>query len=352
MNPLNRIAELYHESFLTNPKPQEYLSGLRITKPEIYQAFQIGYADGKIFEMLPNEGGILDELKKLGILTREGKEYLADCITFPLYDVNGNVTGIYGRKKDASGKAKHLYLPGKRGIFNRQAATSSADIIITGSIMDAIYLYQNGFPNAIPTYGNGLTEDHLQLFQDYRPKKLHLCFNGTEAEEVNKTLNQLGLKTHIIQLPDNQNLYNFFKSGQDFSVILSQSNAADNNPPGYSVTETEIGLVVTCQDREYRIRGISLHLDRLKVNIRATLNGKYHIDTLDLYQSRSRRYLISQLVRLFEVEPELIDSDLLYIISQIETYHAKQKEGADQKTYELTKQEEEEAVSFKIPRPA
>ena len=41
--------------------------------------------------------------------------------------------------------------------------------------------------------------------------------------------------------------------------------------------------------REYRVRGLSaVGMDRLKVNVRLTVNGNFHLDTLDLYQSRSR----------------------------------------------------------------
>ena len=60
--------------------------------------------------------------------------------------------------------------------------------------------------------------------------------------------------------------------------------------PGYNAQATDNGLMLTCQERQYRIRGISLHsLERLRVNICATRGDKYHIDTLDLYQSKARK---------------------------------------------------------------
>ena len=169
---LNRVAQVYHEAFLANPKPQEYLKSRGITKPEIYSAFQLGYADGRLLEVLPKEGPVINALKKLGILTVKARELFTNCVTFPLFDQNGNMVGIYGRKLDNAGTVHHLYLPGKRrGIFNRQAAATSDELILTESIIDALSLYQNGLPNVIPLYGtNGLTDDHLELFQEYRPK--------------------------------------------------------------------------------------------------------------------------------------------------------------------------------------
>jgi len=355
---LNRVAAFYYEAFLTNTRPQEYLKGRGITKPEIYQAFKAGYADGKLLSTLPKEGPIIETLKQIGILTAKSRELFYNCVTFPLLDSNGNVAGLYGRKIEDSGPVHHLYLPGKRrGIFNRPAAASSEEIILTESIIDALSLYQNGFPNVIPLYGtNGLTEDHLALFQEYRPKKIHLCLNNDEpgkqaAAKIAEALQSLGFTVGTIQIPECNDLNDFFKAGKTFDDFTRLLIEAENSSlaPGCSVSETEIGLFITCQDRQYRIRGISLHnLERLRVNIRATCGEKYHIDTLDLYQSKSRHYLCTQLAKLFNLEAAIIDGDLLFMINQIEAYQAKQQTQSqpEKKAYQMTKEEEEQALTF------
>jgi DNA primase len=350
MTILNRIADLYHESLLKNSEPQEYLTSLGITKPAIYQAFKIGYADGTLLNTLPESGELVDELKKIGIITEDGRELLAGRVTFPLYDSNGNIIGMYGRKKGNQGKGKHQYLPGNRGIFNPQAVTGSDEVILTGSVTDALILYQNGFLNATPLNDSDLTGDHLELFHSYRPKRIYLCLNNDRVNKINEPLKSAGFKVSNIELLDNQNLYNFFKSGKtsdDFKKVLINCHSEDEAPEGYSCTENDSGLLINCQEREYRIRGISLHLERLKVNLRATYNGKYHIDTLDLYQSRSRRYLITQLVKLFELDPGVINSDLLYVINEVENFQARKDEAKEQeKVYQMTKEEESEAIKY------
>jgi DNA primase len=350
MKILNRITELYHESFITNAQPQDYLKSLGITKPEIYQAFKIGFGNVKLLKALTINGELVDQLKKIGILTKDGEELFLNCLTFPLFDADGNVVGMYGRKKGDGSKPKHYYLPGKRGIFNRQAAANSDEIILTQSITDCLLLYQNGFPNAIPLIDNTLTEDYLELFNTYRPKHIYLCLNEGETDKINGLLQSFGFMTSIIQLPENQNIYNFFKSGKssdDFAKLIVRPVPGKTAPEGYSVVESDNGLLINCQDREYRIKGISIHLERLKVNLRAAYRNKYHIDTLDLYQSRARRYLITQLVKLFELEPNIINSDLLYIINEVEKYQAKQDEAKEQiKVYQMSRQEEEEAVKY------
>jgi len=354
---LNRVSQVYHEAFLASAKPQEYLKSRGITRPEIYSAFRPGYADGKLLEMLPKEGPAIDSLKKLGILTEKGRELFAGCVTFPLLDPDGNTIGVYGRKLDNAGTVRHLYLPGKRrGIFNRQAAAASEELILTESIIDALSLYQNGFPNAVPLYGtNGLTEDHLKLFQEYRPKKIWLCLNSDgpgrqAAAKISETLKKAGFNVGIINLPESKDVNEFFQAGyhfDDFARLLIGVENPDQES-GYSATETGIGLVITCQDRQYRIRGIPLHnLERLRVNIRATYGDKYHIDTLDLYQSKARNYLTGQLARLSKLDPALINSDLLYVINQIENYQDRQQAEAKQEkqVYRMTSEEEGQALT-------
>ena len=74
----------------------------------------------------------------------------------------------------------YLYLPGPRhGLFNRQAAKSHKEIILTESIIDALTLINAGIRNAIPCYGtNGLTQDHIRLFKQYRVETISISFDG------------------------------------------------------------------------------------------------------------------------------------------------------------------------------
>jgi DNA primase catalytic core len=355
---LNRVAAFYHETFCAKTAPREYLVRRGIDKPEIYQAFRLGYADGGLSATLPQAGPVFDTLRDLGILTKTGKELFLDCVTFPLFDSNGNVTGFYGRKINDQEKIHHLYLPGKRrGLVNRQAATTGAELILTESIIDALTLYQNGFPNVIPLYGtNGLTTDHLELFHAYRPKKLHLCLNNDEpgrmaAARIAEELTSMGFNSRVLNLTEAKDVNDFFCAGRtraDFDRLLAEETVETR--PGYRAVEANLGLVVTCQDRQYRIRGISLHsLERLRVNVRATCGEKYHIDTLDLYQSKARRYFTAQLAKIFGLEPALLDEDLLFLINQIEAYQAKElakKEEPEKKKYQMTKKEEEEALGI------
>jgi DNA primase len=129
-----------------------------------------------LLNTLPGEGDIFEQLKQIGVLTGKGNEHFYGYVTFPLYDLNGNPAGIYGRRIDdmISGNVPdHLYLPGERhGLFNRQAAKAHKEIILTESIIDSLTLINAGIRNTIPCYGiNGLTHNHLTLFKQHDVEK-------------------------------------------------------------------------------------------------------------------------------------------------------------------------------------
>ena len=124
-----------------------------------------------------------------------------------------------------------------------------------------------------------------------------------------------------------------------------------NPQTNYRTQETDLGLFISCHQRDYRIRGISVHsFERLRVNIRAAQGAAFHIDSLDLYQSKARKIFAGRLGKIFSVDPSVIETDLLYIISEIEVYQAKKLADENQpekpKVPPMSKEEEQEALIF------
>ena len=109
-----------------------------------------------------------ERLRALGVITAEGRELLGGCIVVPIPDpLTGEWTTLYGRGVKTP---RHCYLPGPlRGVLNFQAARSSGEVILTESILDALSFHQVGIHTAIPIYGtNGFTPDHLDLLKRER----------------------------------------------------------------------------------------------------------------------------------------------------------------------------------------
>jgi DNA primase len=141
------------------------------------------------------------------------------------------------------------------------------------------------------------------------------------------------------------------------SSKMAQATESRPAPPALErrAARTDQGLMITCIDRQYRIRGVSLHnFERLRVNIRASQGTVFHIDSLDLYQSRARRAFAAHLAKLFQVELPMIEADLLYMIGVIEAYQVQllNEEKQPQKPVApvMTAAEQEAAIKF-LKRP-
>jgi DNA primase len=99
-------------------------------------------------------------LQRLGILRESGHEHFNGSVVFPIFDLEGNVLGMYGRKITPNlreGTPLHLYLPGPhRGVWNEHALQASKEIILCESIIDALTFWCAGFRNVTASYSPAL----------------------------------------------------------------------------------------------------------------------------------------------------------------------------------------------------
>ena len=270
---LNRVIEFYHTVFGEDPRAAQYLESRGITDKSLYSAHKIGFANGTLSNVLPMKGDVTAQLKDLGVLTDKGRELFYGCVTFPLLDAGGNPAGIYGRRIDdiSSGRdgADHLYLPGPcSGLFNRQAAGSHKDILLTESIIDSLTLLCAGIGNTIPCHGvKGFTGDHLQWLKRCAVETVHVCFDGDEsgrkaADKTATTLEGRGFKVHRIDLAGGQDINDFFLLSADpaaefkkLAGVVDPWTEAKQAAARY--TPTDYGFSAVIGGRHYEVRGIT-----------------------------------------------------------------------------------------------
>lgn len=367
---LNRVMEYYQADLLKDPRGLEYLQKERgITDKQAILDFKGGFASDNLLEVIPDDGDIVSDLKSLGILNDRGKELFYDSVTFPLLDENNNVLSIYGRRIE-EGEIHHLYLPGpKQGIINRQAAKRSKSILLTESIIDALCLYNAGFKNVIPCYGvNGLTEDHLFLFNRFAVEEVYIAFDsdpsGKEASlHTAKQLEEKGITSFIVDLPDKDvNDYFFRHTPEEFEDLLKQANPESlersstvSKREETIYQKTSHGLILGVGDRRYEIKGIARQGTQLKATIKAfsdqrsalskgkETNPRFELSTIDLYSLRSRQWFASLCAGLFGEAEELIKEDLNRLLEKVETAGSDLKE---EKKKELSREQKEEALRF------
>jgi len=355
---LSRVTDFYHRTFFEDMKGLEYLRDLRnIHTKEIYETFRVGFANGSLLATLPKSGEIVDTLKNLGILTSSGREFLYHRVTFPLFNEDGQVVGIYGRSIEDDSEVPHLYLPGPhRGVFNWQAAKRSRDLLLTEGIIDSLSLYQAGFKDVIALYGvKGLTSDHLALFKKYRTKKILFTFdNDTAGEEACRPLAEdlSPIECFRVVLPV-KDANDFFRehTGEEFAELSAQALPVVVLKTSEQMTKepSEDGFSLIFETVTYRAKLIPTIDERLKVTIKALFNGseKSFLDTLDLYSHKSRQAAINQIAKRSGLSRERVEYHFLVILDEAEAYLRESRSNSQTpQAVEMTAGDREEALSF------
>ena len=190
---LNQVIGYYHQALKQSPEALAYLDKRGIGAREAIDRFQLGVADRTLGYRLPEknrkEGAALrGALQRLGLIRASGHEHFNGSLVIPVFDGDGNVTEVYGRKltnKVRPGTPLHLYLPGPhKGVFNREAFKAAKEIILCESLIDALTFWCAGYRNVTASYGvEGFTADHLAAFKDYKTERVLIAYDRDQAGE-------------------------------------------------------------------------------------------------------------------------------------------------------------------------
>ena len=213
------LVRFYRSTFDRSPKGCAYLAERGIADTEMLERFGVGLADGSLGYHLPRrqkDGRDLRErLAALGVFREKSRrEHFDGCVTFPVYDEDGRVVQIYGRRTGrvdvrwSAAGSKHLVLPVPlRGVWNWPALRESTEIVLCEAILDACTAIENGFPNTIATWGaDGFTEDHERALVRHGVRKVLIAFDRDDAGDagaktVAAKLAVHGIDCYRVELP-------------------------------------------------------------------------------------------------------------------------------------------------------
>ena len=294
---LTRVIDFYHTAFAEDGRAREYLASRGITGNDLFSSYRVGFANGTLPNVLPEDGDVISGLKEIGVLNDSGGEFFYGCATFPLFDANGNPAGLYGRRiagMETKGP-DHLYLPGeRRGLFNREAAKRDREIILCEAVIDSLTLLCAGIHNTIPCYGtNGFTSEHLELLRERGVTTIYIAFDADEsgrsaAALLVSRLESEGFSARPVNLPEGEDINSFFSltadAKQKFTELIKQANpkpAPEVSNPGEAVKEkmeagpgemvpegpvpTEFGFTASFANRFYEVRDFPAGLSRRKI---------------------------------------------------------------------------------------
>jgi len=322
-----------------------YLQKRGISDAGLFSRHRVGFCTGQLKEILPNPGnGAVDfrkDLTELGIFLDGGAERFKDCVVFPVLDVDGNITTLYGRyihpANGGTGAGKrHVFLPDRStGLWNAAAMKTYSELILVESVIDALSVMVAGQPNVIAIQGtNGLNDADIRLMAGNGVRKLTLLLDGDEAG-IKASRRLKGkiqtccetISVTIKTLPDGEDPNSFLvKHGAEkLAALLNAAESGEASPKvrangegGQTLPGQADGFSVTYGLRKYRIMGLDKSSRKLKATVRVEHTGKLHVDTLDFYSARSRRILAQDVCRIFEETPETIEADITRLMRECE----------------------------------
>jgi DNA primase catalytic core len=335
---LSRVVDHYHEAFCRHEDAQAFMKQRGITDPALLKALKVGYADGSLLERVGKEGEARKQLQHLGVITDRGRELLGGCIVVPIPDpLTGQWTSLYGRGRRTK---RHCYLPGPfRGVVNYQAARLASEVILTESILDAMSFHQAGISTAIPIYGtHGFTADHLDLLKREGVSRVVLALDNDEAGKratasLERTLARAGLVVGVASFPKgikDANALLLSRNGdahEAFRQVLEEAEAKPETPPSESASPSPLSEEPVHEDGEivlkkggltYRAKPYPVMLGRLRTTVKVERGEAFHVDTLDLYASRSRVEFSKRTSRALGVEADAVEPALLALVVEAE----------------------------------
>ena len=200
---------------------------------------------------------------------------------------------------------------------------------------------ERGLRNVIPTYGTtGLTDEIITHLVECRVKRVVLMLDADEAGraaaiEMAQRLAAVNIEARAVELPT-KDAAEFIASGRtadDMRQILTPPTTTTNKPgPALQMeTSADGSMLFAIDGREYRIRGLSpVGLERLRVNVRLTINGAFHLDTIDLYQARARAVFAQGAAKLCGAGEQQVTGDLLQMIEQLEAARLAMRKNGDE----------------------
>ena len=188
---LLQVTDYYNESLKQSPEALKYLESRGLKSSEIIDHFRLGFANRTLGYRLPAKNRaagaqMRGRLQTLGIYRESGHEHFNGSLVIPVFSIEGEVVGMYGRKITPNlreGTPNHLYLPGEhRGVWNEEALIASKEIILCEALIDALTFWVAGFRNVTASYGvNGFTADHRRAFEKYGTERVYIAYDRDEA---------------------------------------------------------------------------------------------------------------------------------------------------------------------------
>jgi DNA primase len=393
---LGKVAMDCRATFKRAEKAREYLKNRRLD-PDKMTVGYIGVDLGKGWNLQLQKSAM-----QLGILKQMKPDIFApkfkNCVVFFTKNEKGQVIDLYGRSIMDGTENRHFYLNGHhQGIYPKYPDPDTKKLILTEAIIDCETLLQQPelteHYSIISLFGtNGFTAEIQEAIKGLPElNEVILFFDGDNAGEmaitrVNEKLEEIrpGIKVTFVDTPKDEDI-NSLLQGHDPEIFahlikerkpISIKKEKSNNQAEQSTlnpseslqdpspsTYEPADLNTTNPDRITYHDGELLftiwgglekdNIHRLKINLLVQLKSdgfKYYQDDVNLYSNGQLQRYIRGASEELEVGTTLLKTTIRKLQTLLEEYRLKQleeeKKALKPKIYQMTRAEEEHAMSF------
>lgn len=195
-----------------------YLHNRKIND-EMIKKFGIGLSlnKNKLTEVLESKKYPLNKLIELGLTTENGNDFFQNRITFPIWNLEGEVIAFSGRIYNTTDNSKYVNSKEssifKKGniLYNyhnvREFTKKNDKVILMEGFMDVIRASSVGINNCVASLGTSVTKEQVELLKRMTDNVI-LCFDGDKAGKhasivVSEIFEQINTSVKIVLLEDN-----------------------------------------------------------------------------------------------------------------------------------------------------
>jgi len=273
---LASVAKFYREALRREKAGRELASSLGVHDAQTLERFQAGYAGGALLRAIPSKGGVRDALLEAGLLTGEGREAAQGCLVIPALDQHENVLGFVAVGPDKAERRVPAALP-LYGL-NREAFKEKS-VIFTDSAL------------AMMLFARRTTPTPSRSPRSRRKKSGPLSRNtGPRELTSRRTCPTLCACFKKLEVPCYRLAVGFPATHEQIERAMKTAEPIGQSlGPDAVVKVAGDAIRFECGRRRYELRELSPgEADRLRVRLKAEAEGRFHLDTLDLYAGRSR----------------------------------------------------------------
>ena len=353
-NLLANINQVFKSNLENNSFARSYLKKRGIDQSSV-KKFGIGLCNQDLDNFKKNlslKGFSENDLKEVGLIIESKKDKqhflrFQNRITFPIYNMLGNIVGFGGRTI-VNSKIKYINSPESiifkksdhiYGLWqNKESIKNKKNLFLVEGYLDVISLYSKKVDNSVATLGTSLSQTQIDKIWSYTNNPI-MCYDSDSAGL--RAMNQLSLKIlkflkpgktmKFMNLPDGndpdsfiqknnkEEFYNYSNQSLNLSDLIWSNilDEPDNITPEYSaLIESRIKKITSsinnsnlCQ--EYYKYLISKRNDyfwnKRKIISKKTLKKSDNQESFDKFKNINEYIVLSFLIFEKELSIEFIE---------------------------------------------